>query len=202
MERQYKYQVIALIGKSAAGKDTIQKETVRLHPNFFHPIVSCTTRPQRDYERDGVDYHFISVEDFTLKVLNYEMLEATEFNDWFYGTPIDSLRDDRINIGVFNPAGVEALLQDPRVEVSVIEVWASDKARLLRSLKREENPNCAEICRRYFADENDFSDLDFEPLARIDTEKERTADLMKISPNTMKGIYERALADKGKIGQF
>jgi guanylate kinase len=157
-----KYQVVALIGKAGAGKDSIQKATCELHPLMFHPIVSCTTRPAREGEIEGVNYHFISLNDFTRKVLNGDMLEATEFRDWFYGTTLNSLAKDKINIGVFNPAGVEALLEDSRLNVVVFEVNAPDKQRLMRYLNREELPDCAEMCRRYFTDEKDFSDLDFD----------------------------------------
>jgi guanylate kinase len=157
-----KYQVVALIGKAGAGKDSIQKATCELHPLMFHPIVSCTTRPAREGEIEGVDYHYITLNEFTRKVLNGDMLEATEFRDWFYGTTLESLSKDKINIGVFNPAGVEALLEDSRLDVTVFEVVAPDKQRLMRYLNREENPDCAEMCRRYFTDEKDFADLDFD----------------------------------------
>lgn len=156
------YQVVALIGKAGAGKDSIQTDTCNTHPELFHKIVSCTTRPSRDNEKDGEDYHFLSVPDFTRKVLNGEMLEATEFREWFYGTSIDSLVEDKINIGVFNPAGVEALLQARNIDVTVIWVDTSNKTRLLRYLNRSQNPDCAEMCRRFFADEEDFSDIDFD----------------------------------------
>jgi hypothetical protein len=90
------------------------------------------------------------------------MLEATEFRDWFYGTTLNSLSKDKINIGVFNPAGVEALLEDSRLNVKVFEIVAPDKQRLMRYLNREEYPDCAEMCRRYFTDEKDFAELDFD----------------------------------------
>ena len=156
-----KYQVIALIGKSGAGKDAIQSATCKAHPNVFNKIVSCTTRPIRDNEQEGLSYYFISLEDFTRKVLNGSMLEATEFRGWFYGTPITSLAQDKINIGIFNPAGVEALLEDPRLEVMVIYVDVDDKTRLLRSLNREEYPDCYEVCRRFLTDDQDFDDIEF-----------------------------------------
>lgn len=152
-----KYQVLAIMGKSASGKDSIVKETIHRHPGLFNPVVSCTTRPPRDYEENGKDYYFLSLEDFTRKVLNGDMLEATEFNGWFYGTTIDSLSTSRINLCVLNPAGVEALIEDPRLEVEVIYVYCDDKTRLMRSLGREKDPNCAEICRRFLADQKDFA---------------------------------------------
>lgn len=173
-----KYQVIALIGEAGAGKDTIQQATCQLHPLLFHSIVSCTTRPKRGNEKDGVDYHFITLEDFTRKVLNGDMMEATEFNNWFYGTPINSLVKDKINIGVFNPTGVEALLEDSRLNVTVVRVNCSEKTRLMRCLSREENPNCEEICRRYFADKKDFSTMDIDEYYVVESFDGSPADLL------------------------
>lgn len=157
-----RYQVLALIGKAGAGKDTIQNVTCEAHPNVFHKIISHTTRPPRDNEIDGKDYYFTDIPDFTRRVLNGDMLEATEFRGWFYGTSMESLDEDKINIGVFNPAGVSAMLETPGIDVEVIYVDTDDKTRLLRYLNRSENPDCAEMCRRYYADEQDFADLDFE----------------------------------------
>ena len=131
------------------------------HSDICHAIVSCTTRAPRDYEQPGVDYHYLTLEEFTMKVLNGDMLEAVEFNGWFYGTSIDALCADKINIGVFNPAGVEAIIQDARLDVEVVRVICDDKTRLIRALEREETPNCAEICRRFIADKRDFAALDF-----------------------------------------
>ena len=157
-----KYKIIALFGESGAGKDTIQNWLVSNFPKEAHKIISCTTRPPRDYEINGQDYYFIDTEFFAQKILNGSMLEATTFNNWGYGTPIDSLEEDKINIGVFNITGIDCLLQDPRLEVTTIYVRVSDKERLIRILNREENPNCEEICRRFLADRKDFSDIPFE----------------------------------------
>ena len=63
-------------------------------------------------------------------------------------------------MGVFNITGIECILEDSRLEVQPVWIHASDKTRLLRSLNREESPDCKEICRRFQADEKDFSDMD------------------------------------------
>ena len=160
MEKRYK--IIAIIGQSGCGKDTVLNETVMRHPDVCARIINCTTRPMRDYEEDGVDYHFMPVSGFTREVLNGNMLEATEYNDWFYRTNINALTPNKINIGIFSPAAVEALLQDPRLDVDVVRVVTANKTRLQRSLNREDVPDCTEICRRYLADEKDFADLDFD----------------------------------------
>ena len=186
-----KYQVIALCGKSASGKDSIQKATVQANPDKFNSIISCTTRPMRDNEQNKIDYYFLTLEEFTVKVLNGEMLEATEFNNWFYGTPIKALKKDKINIGVFNPAGIEALLDDPRLEVTVVLVGASDKTRLMRALNRENEPNCSEICRRYFADEEDFLKADFMPDYAVRNENGDGQDLSQRLPQLIEKIEQR-----------
>lgn len=156
------YKLIALFGPSASGKDTLAKELLKR--NDVSEIVSCTTRPMRDYEKDGVDYHFMNEEEFGKKVLDGTMLEATTFRGWFYGTPLDSLKEDKINVGVFNKQGIECLLDDNRLEVTPIYIACEDKIRLLRSLEREVNPDCEEICRRFMTDKQDFEVIDFDYL--------------------------------------
>lgn len=167
-----KYKIIALFGKSGAGKDTIQKWLVSNLPNA-HEIISYTTRPPRDNEVDGINYYFIDNLKFTQKILDGTMLEATEFNNWFYGTSIDSLDKNKINIGVFNINGIECLLQDSRLEILPILIYAHDKTRLKRCLNREFNPDCIEICRRFLIDEKDFNNIDFKYIiySNIDEDK-------------------------------
>ena len=155
-----KIKILALFGKSASGKDSIQKWIVSNYPQLTNKIVSCTTRPPRSGEQEGVDYFFLTNEEFAKKVLDGSMLEATSFREWFYGTALDQLDPEKINVGVFNITGVECILEDPRLEVQPVWIHASDKTRLIRSLNREENPDCKEICRRFQADEQDFDEMD------------------------------------------
>lgn len=152
--------IVAICGKSGSGKDTIAKHLTKMNPTW-HNIVSCTTRPIRDNEIDGVDYHFLTNEEFAEKVLNGDMLEATFFNNWHYGTLQSDLYNG-INIGVFDPAGFSALTENPPPDVVVIGFYiiCPDKIRLMRSLMREDNPDVDEIVRRYTTDKEDF--IDFE----------------------------------------
>lgn len=155
-----KIKVIALFGPAGAGKDLLQEIMVKNHG--LHGIISHTTRPMRDNETDGVAYHFITRRDFAKMVEQKKFLEFTEFNNWWYGTSIDSLSEDEVNIGVFNIDGIKSLLTDSRIEVHPIYICAPDKFRLLRQLKRETDPNCLEICRRFLTDNEDFKNIDFE----------------------------------------
>ena len=160
-----KYTIIALMGKAGSGKDTIMKALLK-QPAFQNavPIISCTTRPKREYEKDGIDYHFLTKEQFTDKILSGDMLEATVFNDWCYGTSLENLSKDKINIGVFNPEGAGLLRDRDNIKLTLIYVEARDKDRLLRQLNRENDPNVHEIIRRYSADEMDFSEEEIEYL--------------------------------------
>lgn len=152
-----KYKIIAICGKSAAGKDTFLQYMIQ-QPNT-HEVISCTTRPPREGEVHGKNYYFISEEEFFAMVNEAKMLEYTHFRDWFYGTATNGLDPNEINIGVFNPEGVNRIREIPFIDVFVVMIAADDKMRLLRSLNREENPDVKEIVRRYLEDEEDFEDF-------------------------------------------
>ena len=155
-------KIIALFGESGSGKDTIQNWIVSEFSETA-PVLRTTTRPKREKDIDGETYHFIAVEKFGEKVLDGTMLDATVFNgDWYYGTAIEDLDEDKINIGVFNIESINCLLEDKRLDIIPVYIWTPDKSRLLRALNREEKPDCQEICRRFLADKKDFADENIE----------------------------------------
>lgn len=73
---------LILVGKAAAGKDFLKN---RLVDKGFKAGISCTTRSPRPNEVDGVDYHFLTEEEFKAKLDAGEMLEHMIFNNWYYG---------------------------------------------------------------------------------------------------------------------
>ena len=83
-------------------------------------------------------------------------------NDVLLSVCIDNaLSKSKVNIGVFNPAGIRSMLARDDIDLRVFYVSTSPKTRLLRQLNREEYPNVAEIIRRYGTDVEDFKNIDF-----------------------------------------
>jgi len=85
--------LVIVSGPSGVGKDTVI-EALRAHPGV-HPyryVVTCTTRPRRSYEVDGVHYHFLSTEEFIRQRAEGELLEANEVHGHWYGTPRAGVR--------------------------------------------------------------------------------------------------------------
>lgn len=168
------YNIIALMGESGVGKDSMMQEILHKLNNAsaIHEIISCTSRPKRDYEIDGVNYYFYSVDQFINKIANGEMLEFANFNNWWYGTSYDSIQKDKINIGVFNPSGVRQLLDRKDCHISIYWVRAADKTRLLRQLNRETYPDVKEIIRRFGTDYEDFQNIDFDFIEIINEDEQ------------------------------
>lgn len=154
-DKKKKYRLIALCGKSAVGKDTILNEVVGDDDKneFFHKIVSVTTRPKRKSEVDGVDYYFVDDSD----IPNLRLLELEHFNGWAYGTMQAELEEDRINLGIFTPRGIAQLAATGLVELTVVIVESDADIRLSRSLLRSFGEQVLEMCRRNIADAEDFS---------------------------------------------
>jgi guanylate kinase len=156
------YKIVTLSGKAGAGKDRLMQEVLKVlreeAPQFaINEIISCTTRPMREGEVNGKNYYFLTHEQFAERLADGTMIEATIFNDWCYGSCLEHMNEDGINIGVYNPEGVAILQSIPGIMVYSIFIDAPDKVRLLRQLNREENPDVKEIVRRFGADEADFS---------------------------------------------
>lgn len=161
-------KILAFFGKSGCGKDTILKKHYDEQGQGYEGlpplniITLYTTRPQRENEINGKDYFFVSHKEMLNLIENGNIIHASFFNNWCYGISISSLKDNYINIGIFNIETIEELLKIAELDILPVYVTASNKNILLRCLNREQNPDCHEICRRFLADEEDFLSIPFE----------------------------------------
>ena len=93
-----RYGVLLVVsGPSGTGKSTVIRQLQKEVDNL-HFSVSCITRKPRAGEKDGVDYFFMSVEEFEEKIRNNEFLEYCEVHGNYYGTLIDEVVD-RLKVG-------------------------------------------------------------------------------------------------------
>ncbi len=170
-------KIFYVMGKSAAGKDTIYHRILEDLPDLKE-IVLYTTRPERTGEVDGLTYHFVTPE--TLKEFADEgtLIEMRTYHtvagDWHYATVDDGMTDlesaDYLVIGTLESY---EKVRDYYGDEAVVPIYITvdDGERLRRALEREKEqalPNYAEVCRRYLADEKDFSP---ENLDRLKIEK-------------------------------
>lgn len=188
-----KYKLIILFGKSGAGKDYLLKEVCKLYPNDLSPIISDTTRPPRLLlEQDGVDYNFITPEEFRKN----DYIEFSIFNNWYYGTRKDSLSIEKINIAVMNLDGINQIYMRDDLDIHLFYISCDDKTRLLRQINREKYPNIKEICRRFLSDEEDFKNIFHYPFKKLRNVTEN-------DPSQCIGIIsetiDKLLSDSGKI---
>ncbi len=84
--------IIVISAPSGAGKTTLCSELQRRKPHIKFSV-SCTTRPKRVHEVDGVNYHFLSEQEFTEKMQNNEFIEFENVHGYFYGTLRKTLED-------------------------------------------------------------------------------------------------------------
>lgn len=165
-------RIFIVIGKSATGKDTIYKKLLESEELNLKTAVMYTTRPIRKSEENGVEYYF--VEEETLKRLQEQnkIIEHRAYNTvhgtWHYFTvndgQIDLNKADYLMIGTLETYAqiIEYFGKD---KVIPIYLEVEDGIRIIRAIKREqkqEQPKYAEMCRRYLADEEDFSEENLE----------------------------------------
>lgn len=86
----FRGRLIILSAPSGTGKTSVIHRLLRADPNRTHSV-SCTTRPRRAGEKDGVDYHFISRETFQQWIGEQKFAEWAEVHQRFYGTPKEPL---------------------------------------------------------------------------------------------------------------
>lgn len=160
-------RIFYLMGKSASGKDTIYKRLREACPEL-KTVVLYTTRPMREGETDGVEYHFTTPEKLaefekTGRVIEIRTYQ-TVHGPWSYATVddggIDLAAGDYLVIGTLE--SYEKLREYYGAEaVEPVYVTVDDGLRLERALNRErqqKEPRYAELCRRFLADEEDFSE--------------------------------------------
>ena len=160
-------KIFFLMGKSASGKDTIYKE-LQNRVSGLHTVLMYTTRPRRDGETDGVEYYFRN-EDFLEDCRRSGRLIECRTYDTVYGPwSYFTVDDGQIDLGKYDYLVIGTLvsyraLRDYFGSYKLVPIYieVEDGLRLYRALQRERKekvPKYAEMCRRFLADSEDFSE--------------------------------------------
>lgn len=161
-------RIFYLSGKSSSGKDTIFKRLIEDPSLELRRIVPYTTRPIRTGEADGVEYFFTDKANLDRLTAEGKVIELrtyhTMLGDWHYFT----VDDGQVDLSAHSYAVIGTLesylmLRNFYGKENVLPIYieVDDGVRLLRAVKREiaeETPHYTEVCRRFLADEEDFSE--------------------------------------------
>lgn len=163
-----------IMGKSSSGKDTIYRKLMEDNELKLNKIITYTTRPARAGEVEGNEYHFVDEAKMNEMDRNGKIIEKraydTVYGVWNYFTADDeNVKIDRNNYMVIGTLDSYEQLRTYYGEKKVMPIYieVEDGERLARALEREreqDEPKYSEMCRRYLADEKDFSAKRLEKL--------------------------------------
>lgn len=159
--------IFCLMGKSSSGKDTVYQRLLSEKGLGLHRLVTGTTRPIREGEHDGEEYYFYTDEQFRQLQAEGRIIECRSYDTihgiWNYFT----VAHDTLDVAHFDYLTINTLeayvkLRDYFGADRLIPVYleVDDGLRLQRALDRERaqiKPRYKELCRRFLADEEDFS---------------------------------------------
>ena len=135
--------LLILSGPSGVGKDTVARMVIERRPDSFYFVVTATTRPPRGDERHGVDYMFVTFDEFARMIEEDELLEyAVVYND-YKGIPkqqirdaLSSGRDVILRVDVQGAATVRRLIPNA---ISVFLTTRSEQGLVRRLLQRKQD---------------------------------------------------------------
>ena len=165
-------KIYCMMGKSSTGKDTLYKMLLEDGALSLKKIIPYTTRPMRRGETDGVEYYFCGEKELADLLKRGKVIELRAYDTvqgvWKYFTvddhQIQDLRQNYLLIGTLEAYGkLRDYFGKERVVPIYIEV--EDGERLARALNRERSqktPRYEEMCRRFLADAEDFSEENLE----------------------------------------
>ncbi|WP_167957241.1 guanylate kinase [Anaerosporobacter faecicola] len=160
-------KIYVVIGKSASGKDTIFKYLQEEESLQLKTVVGYTTRPIRSGEKEGTEYHFVTTDQFEQmkedgKIIEYRTYH-TIHGPWIYFTANDGqIQLEEADYLFINTLEAYNQIRKYYGEEQVVPIYieVEDGERLMRALTRERkqtDPKYAELCRRFLADQEDFS---------------------------------------------
>ena len=151
--------MIVLTGASASGKTVTALDLQKRHG--LVKAITTTTREKRIGETDGVEYFFISKDEFQRRLKENKFVEHSLYNGNFYGCGIDQVSDNKIV--VLDPNGLHAFLKLNNKNIVSFLLLADEKTRKERMKSRGDKET--NIKQRI---ENDVNDFSLEKIGKVD----------------------------------
>lgn len=165
-------KIFCVMGKSATGKDTVYQKLLNESDLKLKRIIPYTTRPIREGEIEGREYHFCTEDDVQKLEKDGRIVELraydTVYGIWKYFTVNDgNIQLDKENYLLIGTLESYTKIRDyfGKDKVLPIYIEVEDGERLLRAISREKMqdvPKYEEMCRRFLADAKDFSEENLE----------------------------------------
>ena len=153
--------MLVMIGASASGKTEIAK--ILINKYGFSKLVTFTTRPMRVGEVDGIDYHFISLEEFEKKKKKREFLETAQYNNTYYGSPKKGADVNKVII--VDPKGANSIFRKKIPKTIFVYLETDQLIRRVRMLNRGDKLEDVEA--RFIKDKKHFRKSKFTHLDHI-----------------------------------
>ena len=153
--------MLVMIGASASGKTEIAK--ILINKYGFSKLVTYTTREMREGEVNGVDYHFISVEEFEKKKKKREFLETAQYHNTYYGSPKKGA--DEMKVIIVEPKGANSIFRKNIPKTIFIYLETDQLIRRVRMLNRGDKLEDVET--RFKEDKKHFRKSRFKHLDHI-----------------------------------
>lgn len=136
-QRNRGIEMIVIVGASASGKTEIAK--ILFNKYHYQKCVTTTTRLPRTHEQNGVDYHFLTKEEFLYNKKQDAFVEVTTYQNNFYGINRQDIKEERVVI--LDPSGANELFYQLKKKIYIVFVESSKEKRQARMLARGDNPD-------------------------------------------------------------
>lgn len=154
-----KHKIVILVGQSASGKNAIYNKLVKMG---YKGLVTNTTRPPRENEKDGIDYNFLTQNHFKELIDNHQMIEYqtynTVFGTWYYGSSAENVNLNKYDyVIILTLDGAEAWVNYFGAENCIVFYIDCPKSIREERAKKRGSFNQGEWNRRVITDKQDFA---------------------------------------------
>ena len=167
-------QLIVISAPSGAGKDTVVKELIKRNGDNLWVSVSATSREPREGEKEGVDYYYLSKEEFEKKIDEGFFLEYTNYAGNYYGTPkkyikekLDQGIDVILIIEIEGASNIKKLVPES-IFIFIMPPSLKELVRRLKNRGTETNEKIMKRFHKAYIEINDVNDKLEEAVDKVE----------------------------------